>query len=423
MKLFAFGLACYAIFAVLSNADRSAAQVPPLDGLSLLERTASTYASAKSYHIEAVVETSDESEFSKYWEKSVLSAAEAPGGRLRYESHSPGGGALRVSDGKVIWIYHVEENLYTQQPASSADPAVRKGIPDSEIALAEALGLRKTLSEIAQHYKSATRLPNETLRQGSQQVDCYVVRVQTVDLKQAKPGDSLEKMFWIDANRFTVIKTIEHRHSNAQAGAARIPFEVETSATYSLVELDAAVASSLFVFSPPAAARRVDKFPNTVANAGGKDLTGQSIPPIALKSAGGEVVQLDSFRGKPILLETWGTWCAPCVKRLATLATIYGEAKNKGMVFISIDEDEDPETARALLAEKKYDWPNFHDVNWEISEILGWSGVPRTILVDGLGKVVFDRFQYSENELRAAIGKLGPDYASVAKAKRATATN
>lgn len=125
------------------------------------------------------------------------------------------------------------------------------------------------------------------------------------------------------------------------------------------------------------------------------------------------MVSLDSFRGKPVLLDVWATWCPPCAKELAPLSRIYEEGKNKGLVFLTIDQDEEAGTASAFLSKNGYTWPNFHD-DGDANVILRSSGIPRTILVDREGKVVFDEMSSNESELRSAIAKLGPQYASLA---------
>ena len=115
-------------------------------------------------------------------------------------------------------------------------------------------------------------------------------------------------------------------------------------------------------------------------------MTGDQVPSLKLKSADGKVVALDSFRGKPVLLDFWATWCGPCVAALPQLAQIYQEAKDKGLVLLTVDQDEEANTAAKFLAKKGYTWPNFHDGDGEIEKLVGSSGIPRTMLVDAQGK-------------------------------------
>jgi hypothetical protein len=81
------------------------------------------------------------------------------------------------------------------------------------------------------------------------------------------------------------------------------------------------------------------------------------------------------------------------------------------LIVISVDRDEEAKTAADLLNQKGYSWPNFHDEG-EIEKLIGSSGIPRVMLVDGGGKIVYDG-QMDEDELRNEVAKLGPEYASL----------
>ncbi len=139
-------------------------------------------------------------------------------------------------------------------------------------------------------------------------------------------------------------------------------------------------------------------------------MAGDPIPALTFKSADGKATPIESFRGKPMLIDFWATWCAPCVASMPKLAEIYSEGKEKGLVFISVDQDEDASKASDFLAKKGYTWPNFHDGDGEIEKLMGSSGIPRTVLVDAKGQIVYDGTGGDENHLRAHIAQLGPEF-------------
>jgi thiol-disulfide isomerase/thioredoxin len=411
----------YTLAAIIATTAAFAQSTAPPNSptaLALLERVSRHYADAKSYHIEWVEERTSSNDFQRNWEKTLLTAAGAPGNRYRYEGRSGLGGAVKVSDGKTIWTHHLEEHQYTEKPVVAEVSDEPKVIPYAEMALNQAENLHKILGDAAKRYKSATRLADAVLNISGQEVPCYVIRLETADLKRIQPEYSFEKTLWIDKIHETILKSVEHAHTYVMAGAAHIPLEEETTTTYSLTYFDASVPGNLFSFSPPSEAKLVKDFPDPLKNAGGPDLTGQTIPSLKLNSSDGKLTSLESFRGKPVLLELWATWCAPCVKGLSQLAQMYQDTKDKGLVFISIDQDEEAENATQFLAKKAYAWPNFHD-DGGISKDLGSSGIPRTILIDAKGEVVYDRIGTSrKDELLTAVAKLGPEYASFAPKPR-----
>lgn len=78
---------------------------------------------------------------------------------------------------------------------------------------------------------------------------------------------------------------------------------------------------------------------------------GEKAPDLAVTDAAGKEVRLRSLAGRPLLVNLWATWCAPCVKELPTLdaAAKAGAARFR---TVAISQDMDPAKARAFLKEK-----------------------------------------------------------------------
>jgi len=155
-----------------------------------------------------------------------------------------------------------------------------------------------------------------------------------------------------------------------------------------------------------------------------EEMIGQTVPDVSLAGANGEEVALSSWRGKPVLIDLWATWCSPCLAALPKLNGLYAEIKDKGMEFVSLDEpgdaaDEDKDAARAIayLAQHHYNWKNFHDSESKVASALGCDGLPLVVLIDANGKIVYFDFGGHEADLRKAIAGLGPEFASVAPAE------
>jgi hypothetical protein len=103
---------------------------------------------------------------------------------------------------------------------------------------------------------------------------------------------------------------------------------------------------------------------------------------------------------------------------LEHVAQLYREA-GKQLTLITIDEDEEAKAATEFLKMRAYQWLNMHD-SGDIGKALGeGDGIPRAILIDAQGKVIFDELR-NDAEVRKAIAKLGPEYASFAPKKSPT---
>jgi thiol-disulfide isomerase/thioredoxin len=401
------------LWGTASSFPQTAVSPDPVSGLSLLEAAAGKVSTAKVYYISVAEERTDTNEFGRSWQKTVLKASEMPGNRYFFEGGSQMGRALTVADGTTVWRYRVSEHRYTAkaQPPGALQPTSR--IAMSENAMMQAEMLHHSLASLAKPFHSAERMPDESLRIDGHKIQCEVVRVRSADLKRTNPDYSFVKTIWIDKKQQTVVRTVERSHGYLMSGIAHLPLDSETTRTY-IVDLNGPAHEDLARFSPPPGATRVEDFPDPEKDFGGPDLAGTPAPALKLKSNGGEVISLDSFRGKPVLLDFWATWCGPCVAALPQLAEIDREARGTNLVLLAIDRDEEADKAAAFLTNKGYTWRNFHDGDGSIEKMVGTSGIPRYLLIDAGGKVVYDATGTDENALRAEIAKLGPQYAALA---------
>ena len=410
-------------FAVLASTVAFGQSVPSQSsssskGLELLAQVCRRYGDAKSYYIESVEERTSVREFSRSWEKTILIAAASPENRYHYEGRSGVSDSLRVSDGQTIWTYHGADHRYTAKSKSAASSEKSQVIPMTEYALHQAQDLREQLSGLVKSMKSAEVLPDATLRINGQKVSCHVIRLRSADQKRPSAGYSFEKTIWIDKQQLTILRIVEHaRASLLVEGSVGIPMDEDSVTTFHNTDLEGPIAENFFRFVPPPEAKRIDDFPDPRHFGGG--MVGEQLSSLKLKTPAGQVESLDSFHGKPVLIDLWATWCASCVAELPKFDKIYHEAAGKGLVLISIDWDEEAKTASDFLSKKGYTWPNFHDEG-DIEKIVGSSPVPRALLIDAQGKVVFDQTGMDEDALRAQIAKLGPEYASMAPRKQST---
>ena len=389
-------------------AQTTDAQSP--DGLTILKQMSEHYAGDSPWYIEAIEERTSQTEYSRQWTKAVKIGA-VSGNQYHFEGHSETGSALHISDGKTAWDLHPEEHAYMQGPAPAKGYQQPKMWQMNEGDSQNAVRLRKDLADFARHYESATRLPDEVTLLGGAEISCYVVRVDTAQRKGPKTTDfSREESLWIDKAKLTVRKTVSSEHSFLSVGSTRIPMTAETVTNYEVAELNSSPPSALFHFEPPADARLVSRFNDS---AFGPDLTGDAAPDVQLVGADGRSVPLSSYRGKPVLLDLWATWCPPCIESLPKLAELNRQAAPLGLVMLSVDEDEEAKDATGFLAKNHYTWPNTHD-DGKVGDAFKKVGIPLIVLIDGKGKIAFYKAGDDDAGLRKALAELGPEFASLA---------
>src|SRR5208283_2192421 len=97
------------------------------DALTLLRQVENAYSQAKYYHIEALVEKQMNGEFSRSWQKSLITTVVGPGNRYRFETRGQHVWWIQVSHGRSEWIYQPLEQQYMQRSTPHPGPSRFKG--------------------------------------------------------------------------------------------------------------------------------------------------------------------------------------------------------------------------------------------------------------------------------------------------------
>ena len=124
----------------------------------------------------------------------------------------------------------------------------------------------------------------------------------------------------------------------------------------------------------------------------------------------GNEVKLSDFKGKPVVINFWASWCAPCRNEMPSFEKLYqelGEDVQFMMVNLTGSPRESATEADALLNEEGYTFPVFYDHDSDASYTYGASQIPATYFVDADGKLVTHGIgALSEETLRTGIEKI-----------------
>jgi thiol-disulfide isomerase/thioredoxin len=117
---------------------------------------------------------------------------------------------------------------------------------------------------------------------------------------------------------------------------------------------------------------------------------GTAAPESAFQNPDGETTSLAAFRGKPVLLNLWATWCAPCVKELPTLDALAQREGDRLKVLTVSQDMEGRAKVEAFFAKGKYrKLEAWLDPEIALMSDLGVSTLPTTILYDASGREVW----------------------------------
>ena len=97
---------------------------------------------------------------------------------------------------------------------------------------------------------------------------------------------------------------------------------------------------------------------------------------------------LASLRGKPLLINFWATWCAPCEEEAPVLEDAWREHRDEGLVVVGVAYDSFRGDVRRFARRFGMTYPLVHDREKAAVRRYGLKGVPETFFVDRDGRLV-----------------------------------
>ena len=106
------------------------------------------------------------------------------------------------------------------------------------------------------------------------------------------------------------------------------------------------------------------------------------------KLAGPGTVSLTSYRGKPVVLNFWASWCDPCKSEAAVLQRDWASYRRRGVVFLGVDYHDLNSDARRFVSAHALTFPMLEDGSGNVTNRYGISQVPETYVLNREGRVV-----------------------------------
>jgi thiol-disulfide isomerase/thioredoxin len=121
---------------------------------------------------------------------------------------------------------------------------------------------------------------------------------------------------------------------------------------------------------------------------------------------GRPVVSLEALRGKPVVLNFFGSWCPPCVREMPALEAM--SQRYRGRVqFVGVTFNDARDAARSLLERSGVTYPAAFDAKSDLAYDYGIRGMPTTLFIDPQGNLVEGKKgEFSEVQLRTTIDRL-----------------
>jgi len=103
-------------------------------------------------------------------------------------------------------------------------------------------------------------------------------------------------------------------------------------------------------------------------------------------------ISLEDFKGKPVVVNFWATWCGPCKLEMPFFEKTWREYKDKGVIFIGIDVMDDKDSAIKFMDKLGISYINLYDPSGKTSNSYGVVALPATFFIDKNGNIIVKHY-------------------------------
>lgn len=176
------------------------------------------------------------------------------------------------------------------------------------------------------------------------------------------------------------------------AGTSSIVLKASSSAQRIVSAASSAVSGNAVSSAPEKAASSAPQSTGkATASSAAESVNPKDLAPnFTVYDASGKAVKLSDFRGTPVVINFWASWCGYCKEEMPDFNDVYKQY-NGSVKFLFIDwvdgKRETQKTGSAYLKQQGYSFPTYYDLNQDAVNAYGLTGIPATFFVDRLGRL------------------------------------
>jgi cytochrome c biogenesis protein CcmG/thiol:disulfide interchange protein DsbE len=139
-------------------------------------------------------------------------------------------------------------------------------------------------------------------------------------------------------------------------------------------------------------------------NVGSEADAGSSAPDFNLpKLEGNGTLSSEDLKGKPVVLNFWASWCAPCREEAPLLERAWRDYRRDGVVFVGVNLRDSRTDARRFVEEFDITYPIVRDENQKLANELGVYGLPETVFIDHEWRLLATIAGQSQDDQRQTV--------------------
>jgi thiol-disulfide isomerase/thioredoxin len=135
---------------------------------------------------------------------------------------------------------------------------------------------------------------------------------------------------------------------------------------------------------------------------------GTHLPDIALRNANGETVQLADYKGGPLVINLWATWCPPCRREMPVLES--AQRQRPDVTFLFVNQAESMQSVATYLATQGLNLDNvLFDASGRLGQAVGSMALPTTLFYQPDGRLINSHLgELSQASLARAMERFEP---------------
>lgn len=132
---------------------------------------------------------------------------------------------------------------------------------------------------------------------------------------------------------------------------------------------------------------------------------GDKVPSFQVEAKDGKKISIDNLKGKVVLLNFFATWCPPCREELPRLQKELWDklGHREDFEIMVLAREEGWDKLDPFMKSNSYNFPVFPDLNRKVFSLFAEQSIPRNVLVDKEGNIIYLSIGYTAAEFTGLI--------------------
>jgi len=132
---------------------------------------------------------------------------------------------------------------------------------------------------------------------------------------------------------------------------------------------------------------------------------GEQVPSFVIKDKKDNILKIEDLKGKVVLINFFATWCPPCRQELPRMQKEVWEkwGKRDDFAVMVLAREEGWDKLDPFMKNNEYTFPIYPDLKREVFSLFAESMIPRNVLINKDGKIIYQSIGYSADEFSKLI--------------------